>query len=243
MNDKNIFMSIVIPVYNEEKRIEGFLSNVISFIQQKSFLYEILIVDDGSTDGTINVVDNMLRQNIKNNYRILKLPINRGKGEAVRQGMLKACGEYIFFVDADGSTSIHEIDTFVPYFKNDIAVYIAVRTKKHEAPMKRKFFGYGYIFLANIFLQTHVSDFTCGFKCYRRDAAQRIFNRQTLANWSFDAEDLFIARKYRYAIKEIPVFWKHYGGSKVKVFRNVIECGLDLLKIRWNDILGKYNSQ
>jgi len=130
----------------------------------------------------------------------------------------------------------------VPCFNNDVAVYIAIRTKKHAAPLKRKLFGYGYIFLANIFLKTHVSDFTCGFKCYRRDAARRIFDRQTLTNWSFDAEDMFIARKYKYAIREIPVYWKHYGGSKVKVFRNVIECGLDLLKIRWNDFLGKYNS-
>ncbi|MCK7467606.1 MAG: hypothetical protein MZU91_05415 [Desulfosudis oleivorans] len=179
---------------------------------------------------------------LPNNYRIVNLPHNQGRG-VLSDGECLRPGVNMFFIDADSSTAIHEIDAFVPCFSDDVAVYIAIRTKKHDAPLKRKLFGYGYIFLANMLLGTRVADFTCGFKCYRRDAAQRIFSKQTLPNWSFDAEDLFIARKYKYAIREIPVYWKHCGGSKVKVLLNVIVCGFDLFKIRWNALRGKYNSQ
>jgi len=242
MKEDSVFVSIVVPVYNEEKRIEGFLSEVIPFLEQESFSHELIIVDDGSTDRTVQVVQKMMQKHQNRNHRILQLPVNQGKGEAVRQGMLAARGEYIFFIDADGSTSIREVNTFLPHLNAGHEVYIAVRTKKHKAPFKRKFFGYGYIYLANLILGMSISDFTCGFKCYRRDAAQKIFSLQTMRNWSFDAENLFIAKKFNYRVKEIPVYWKHCGGSKVKVFHNVLVCGCDLLKIQWNNIRGLYNT-
>jgi len=235
-----VFLSIVIPVYNEEKRIEQFLSDAITFLCPKQFTYEIIIVDDGSTDATVAVTEDLLKERLDGRYRIIKLPRNMGKGGAVKRGMIEAAGEYALFIDADGSTSIHEIDRFMAEFSPAYAIYTAIRTKKHEAPLKRKFFGYGYIHLANTLLGMKRTDFTCGFKCYRRDAAQRIFPKQNICNWSFDAEDLFIAKKYDYLVKEIPVYWKHYGGSKVKVFKNIIICGFDLLRIRLNDLCGKY---
>jgi dolichyl-phosphate beta-glucosyltransferase len=173
-------------------------------------------------------------------YHILRLPHNLGKGGAVRAGMLQAQGEYIFFIDADGSTPIHEIDTFQPYLSSDDDIYIGVRTIKHEAPLRRRFFGYGYISLANFLLNMHVADFTCGFKCYRRDVARLVFSRQTLNNWSFDAEDLCIAQQHGCRIKEIPVHWTHRGGSKVRVLRNVIMCGLDLVRICYNQRRQRY---
>lgn len=240
MEQDTIFISIVIPVYNEAKRIEKFLSDVIAYLQEKTFTYEILIVDDGSSDDTIRVTESFLAQKLSGSYRFLKLSVNQGKGGAVKKGMLEARGDYIFFIDADGSTSIKEIDTFMPHFSPDYDVYIAIRTIKHEAPFKRKFFGYGYIYLTNLFLKMHTSDFTCGFKCYRNAVARKVFPRQTLTNWSFDAENLYVAKKYGYRIKEIPVYWKHYGGSKVKVIKNVITCGFDLMRIRYNDLRGKY---
>ena len=146
-----------------------------------------------------------------------------------------------FFVDADGSTPTEEIDNFIPHFTTDYDVYIATRTLKQKAPIKRKFFGYGYILLVKFFLQLGVSDITCGFKCYKRGCAQIIFSKQKLNNWSFDAEDIFIARKHGYRIKEIPVNWKHTPGSKVKVLKNAFICGMDLLRIRLNDIMGLYS--
>jgi len=236
-----VFISIVIPVYNEEQRIEVFLSKVISYVRKLKFIYEILIVDDGSVDATVKITDSVLKEALPGRYRIIKLVKNQGKGGAVRKGMLEARGDYVFFIDADGSTAIEEIDRFIPLFSPGFDIYIAIRTVKHEAPLKRKFFGYGYIHLANFLLNLKVSDFTCGFKCYRREAAQKVFSKQIINNWSFDAEDLYIAKKCGCKIKETPVYWAHCGGSKVKVLKNVIICGFDLLKIRYNDMCGRYD--
>jgi len=238
--DKEIFLTIVIPMFNEARRIAPFLNDVIKYVNRCTYNYEILLVDDGSTDDTVPLIKNLLKQHVPGRYRIEQLKPNQGKGSALRTGMLAARGSYILFLDADGSTAITELDNFIPTFSADHDIYIAVRTKKHSEPLKRKLFGYGYILLANCILGMWLSDFTCGFKCYSRQAARTVFNRQRFNNWSFDAEDLFIAKKLDYRIKEIPVYWKHVGGSKVRVFTNVIVCGIDLLKIRVNGLLGRY---
>jgi dolichyl-phosphate beta-glucosyltransferase len=240
MDRKPGLISIVIPVYNEQNRIHLFLPRVTGYVQQKDFSCEVLMVDDGSTDQTVAIVDDMLRRQLPGKYRIIRLAKNSGKGAAIREGMLKARGEHIFFIDADGSTSIEEIDRFIPHFSEEFDIYIARRTLKQKAPFKRKFFGYGYILLANTFLHLGVSDITCGFKCYRKRCVQTIFSRQRLNNWSFDAEDIFIARKHGYRVKEIPVQWEHSPGSKVKVFKNVFTCALDLLRITINERKGLY---
>jgi dolichyl-phosphate beta-glucosyltransferase len=238
--DKEIFLTIVIPVFNEAQRIASFLTDVTEYVNRCTFSCEVLLIDDGSTDQTIPLVKSLLDQHVPGMYRIEHLERNQGKGGALRKGMLSARGLYILFLDADGSTAISELDNFVPAFSAENDIYIAIRSKKHAAPLKRKLFGYGYIFLANFILGMRVSDFTCGFKCYSQQAARTIFNRQRLNNWSFDAEDLFIAKKFGYKTKEIPVYWKHIGDSKVKVFKNVIVCGIDLLRIRINELLGRY---
>lgn len=240
MDKEPVFISVVIPVYNEENRIRAFLSSVVEYVRKKDFSYEIVIVDDGSKDATVTMIESLLKEMLSGKYTILKLPANLGKGAAVKRGMLEATGEYVFFLDADGSTSIEEIDNFIPHFSSQLDMYIATRTIKHNAPLKRKFFGYGYIYLANFMLRLGVPDITCGFKCYKQTCAQEIFSRQTLNNWSFDAEDIFIARKHGYRIKTLPVHWKHTGGSKVKVLKNVFTCGLDLFRIRIYDIKGMY---
>jgi dolichyl-phosphate beta-glucosyltransferase len=241
MKSDSVFISIVIPVYNEEHRIRSFLKSVIDYLGKKDFSYEIVVVDDGSSDETVAIVEAVLNEKLPGTYRIIRLPENRGKGAAVRKGMLEAEGEYVFFLDADGSTALEEIDRFIPHFTSGIAIYIARRTLKQEAPFKRKFFGYGYILLANILLNLNVSDITCGFKCYTRGCIHTIFSRQRLNNWSFDAENIFTARKHHYQIKEITVTWMHTPGSKVKVLKNVVVCGLDLLRIRLHDLRGRYS--
>ena len=238
---KDNFISIVIPVYNEESRIKVFLSDAIDYLRKKEFLYEIVIVDDGSSDDTIVIAESLLKESLPDKYKILKLPINRGKGAAIRKGMLEADGEYIFFIDADGSTPIEEIENFIPHFSADFDIYIGRRTLKQKAPFRRKFFGYGYILLAKFFLHLGVFDITCGFKCYKRECTHKIFSRQKLNNWSFDAENIFIARKQGLKIKEIPVRWEHTPGSKVNVLKNIFICGLDLFRIRLNDIKGLYS--
>ncbi len=238
--DREIFLTIVIPVFNEARRITPFLMAVAEYVNRCTFSCEVLLVDDGSTDQTISLVNNLLEQHVPGMYRIEQLERNQGKGGALRKGMLSARGRYILFLDADGSTAISELDNFVPAFSADNDIYIAIRTKKHAAPLKRKLFGYGYIFLANFILGMRVSDFTCGFKCYSQRAARTVFSRQRLNNWSFDAEDLFIAKKFSFRTREIPVYWKHVGDSNVRVFKNVIVCGIDLLRIRINELLGLY---
>ena len=241
MDKDNISISIVIPVYNEDKRIHVFLTQIIHYLSKKDFLFEIVIVDDGSIDETVATIKQLLDEKLPGTFRVVQLPVNAGKGAAIRKGMLEAKGEYIFFLDADGSTSIEEIDRFIPFFTEDVDIYIAQRTLKQKAPFKRKLFGYGYIMLANLLLQLDVKDITCGFKCYRRGCVQTIFSRQTLNNWSFDAENVFTARKHGYRIEEIQVAWEHTPGSKVKVFKNIIVCGFDLLRIRLNDLRGLYS--
>ncbi len=241
MKNPSILISIVIPVYNEQQRISSFLASVTEYLHHKDFSYEIVIVDDGSTDDTVTTVKQILDEKLPGSFRVVQLPVNSGKGAAIRKGMLVANGEYIFFLDADGSTSIKEIDRFIPSFTQDTDIYIAQRTLKQKAPFKRKFFGYGYILLSNLLLHLDVKDITCGFKCYRRDCVSTIFSRQTLNNWSFDAENIFTARKHGFRIKEIPVAWEHTPGSKVKVFKNIIVCGFDLLRIRLNALRGLYS--
>ena len=166
MDKDPIFISVVIPVYNEQNRIPSFLSSVIEYVRKKDFSYEIVIVDDGSSDATVIMVESLLKEKLSGKYKIFKLPVNSGKGAAIKKGMLEAAGEYIFFLDADGSTSIEEIDSFISHFSSRFDIFIATRTIKHKAPFKRKFFGYGYIYLANFMLQLSVPDITCGFKCY-----------------------------------------------------------------------------
>jgi dolichyl-phosphate beta-glucosyltransferase len=241
MKSTSVFISIVIPVYNEQHRIHSFLKSAIDYLGKKDFSYEIVVVDDGSRDETVPIVNAVLNEKLPGIYKIIKLSVNAGKGAAVRKGMLAAEGEYVFFLDADGSTAIEEIDRFIPHFTSGVAIYTARRTLKQEAPFKRKFFGYGYILLANFLLKLNVSDITCGFKCYTKGCIHTIFSRQRLNNWSFDAENIFTARKHDYQIKEIRVTWMHTPGSKVKVFKNVVVCGLDLLKIRLNDLRGLYS--
>ena len=241
MDTTSFHISIVIPVYNEQHRISSFLTSVTGYLKKKDFSYEIVIVDDGSTDETVSTIKQILDEEVPGTFRVIQLPVNAGKGAAIRKGMLEANGEHIFFLDADGSTSIEEIDRFIPSFTEDIDIYIAQRTLKQKAPFKRKFFGYGYIIVANLILGLDAKDITCGFKCYRKGCVQTIFSRQKLNNWSFDAENIFTARKHGYRIKEIQVQWEHTPGSKVKVFKNIIVCGLDLLRIRLNDIKGLYS--
>ncbi len=238
--NKDPYVSIVIPVYNEARRIEPLLHTIAAYVKKCTFEWEILIVDDGSTDATVPVITRLLNTLVPGMYRIEQLEHNMGKGGALRAGMLAARGRFILFLDADGSTAISELDNFIPELCDNYDIYIAVRTKKHAAPFKRRFFGYGYIFLANTILGMRIADFTCGFKCYSLQAARTVFSRQRLNNWSFDAEDLFIAKKSGLRIREIPVYWKHVGESKVKVFKNVIICGIDLLKIRIHALRGHY---
>ena len=246
--DYEIFISILIPAYNEEKRICTTLKKVNDYFKLKKVSYEIIVVDDGSKDNTLKVVKKFFEDsNPEINNKILYLENNCGKGGAIRKGMLSSSGEYVLFIDADCAGPIEEFDKFLTAFDINCDIYIGSRKvvkdgNKVIAPLYRKIFGYGYAMLASIFLALNVTDTTCGFKCFRKHTIHPIFSRQLLNGWSFDAEVIFLARKLGFNIKEISINWVHETrDSKVVVLRDIFKSGWELIKIRVNDLRRLYS--
>ncbi|MDP6685546.1 MAG: glycosyltransferase, partial [Candidatus Omnitrophota bacterium] len=191
-------------------------------------------------DNTIEVIKN---QSIP--VSLVKLGKNCGKGKAVREGMLKAKGDWSLFMDADGSTSIQELEKFIPLIKQQKDIIIGTRKIKgseiiEHQPFLREFFGKGFTWLSNIIVHAHVSDFTCGFKCFSKKATEVIFSKAVIDDWSFDAEILFIAQKLGYEIIEIPVKWKNDRSSKVRLIHDILNSLKGLFRIRLNAIKGIY---
>lgn len=237
----NIYLTIIIPAYNEEKNIEGTLSEIETYLSAKGFTYEVILIDDGSIDWTVMKAREF--EGRLDNFRIIESRPNRGKGYVVRKAMLHARGDHILFMDADNSTSIKELDKFLIVMDDETKVYIASRRVPGacvQVPVMRRALGCFYIFLARIILGLKVSDINCGFKIYSKAVTQDIFTRQIMDDWSFDAEDLFISGKFRHKIKEIPVQWQHKDTSKVRPLRDGINSFISLAKIRVNDLAGKY---
>lgn len=237
------YLSLIIPAFNEAARIGESLEKISAYFQSQPYFYEILIVDDGSQDRTVDVIRE--RFGSKDGFRIFQLPGNAGKGGAVMQGMLQARGDYLFFSDADLSVPIHSLSTFLAELENHGEVAIGTRQRAGASievhqPFYREFMGKIYTWLANWILHLKVSDLTCGFKGFRREAAQELFSRQQLKNWSFDAEILYLARLKGHRIIEVPVQWRNDERTKVRLWRDVIGSFLGLIQIRFNAFMGRY---
>jgi dolichyl-phosphate beta-glucosyltransferase len=239
-----IFLSVIIPAFNEAGRLSQTLEQVDRFLSSQSFTYEILVVENGSSDGTLQIAQELQKK--IHNLAVLHEDI-RGKGWAVKQGMLAASGEFRFICDADLSMPIEEVTRFFPPQLEETPIAIASReaagAARYDEPEYRHFIGRIFNFLVRILLIGGLNDTQCGFKCFRGDAAERIFPLVTIQGWTFDVEALFIGRKTGYIIREIPIPWYYKPQSRVKVLRDSIQMGLDLLKIRLNDITGKYNAE
>lgn len=236
-NSNNPYVSLVIPAYNEEKRIQGNLKKVKEFLDTKSYTAELIIVDDGSKDQTVAIARDCL--NGFHNHAILSYPINKGKGHAVKQGVLKAKGNYVVFLDADLSTPIEELDVFLQTLEKDYNVVIGTRKNKDakvkkRQPFFRELLGKGFTLLSNMLIVNGISDLTCGFKGFKREVGQDIFRRQLINNWSFDTEILFLAQKLGYKIKELPVTWYDAEGTKVRLYRDIIGSLKGIVQIRLN---------
>ena len=238
-----MLLSVVIPAYNEEGRIPATLQSLKEYFKDKNYEYEILVVVDGAEDNTAQVVKDA---NIPN-LRLIDNKKNCGKGCVVKQGMLEAKGEYHLFTDADNSTSIDHLEKMWPYFKGGYDIVIGSRDVKGAIldppqPFLRKMIlGKGFRLLSQIICGTWgILDSQCGFKCFTKKATENIFPRCRINRFAFDPEILVIAQKLGYKIKEIPAHWKNDPESKVK-FKSIIKMALDLLKIRWNLITGKYD--
>ncbi len=235
------YLSIVIPVYNESERIHH-LDEVFTFFSSFSFPWEIIVVNDGSQDNTLELLNNWT---CGKEFKLISYLQNKGKGYAIKQGMLQARGQFRLFMDIDLSTPLDEFYRFLPLFSH---YDIIIGTRKDRVgqilehqPKFREWLGKGFTLLSRLALQVKVTDFTCGFKCFSSRAAENIFPRLTINRWGFDAEILFLAKELGYSIKEIGVRWRNDPHTKVRLFRDVLRSFHDLIHIRLNKIRGNYH--
>ncbi len=231
----DVRLSMVIPAYNEERRIGASLRSAVRVLRELMPLHEIIVVDDGSPDRTLEMAREAADEAAS--FRGLKNGLNLGKGGAVRRGMLEARGEYVLFCDADESTPMESLRDFLPGMERGEPVIIGTRKnveariERHQ-PWLRETMGKGFTALGHLLIGVRVTDFTCGFKVFRRDAARAIFSRQTIEDWSFDAEILFLAGHLGYSISEVPVVWRNDEDTRVRLLRDTWDSLQGLLKIR-----------
>lgn len=248
-----IFLSVVIPSYDEMANLQkGVLDKISSFLSRKKYSYEVIIVDDGSKDGSIEFVGKFLKNNP--NFKLIK-NLHLGKGGAVTTGVLAALGEYILFTDMDQATPIEEIDRLLPYFDEGYDIVIGSRNSRRKgSPWTRLLMARAMMFLRTLIVGiSNISDTQCGFKVFQHEIARKIFTKiQSLHhNFSevsgsnvsagFDVELLYLAEKMGYNIKEVPVNWLYVETRRVSPIKDSIEGFMDLIKIKINDIKGAYS--
>ncbi len=238
-------ISIVVPAFNEEQRLPATLTAILEYLRSHDWRqYEILVVNDGSRDGTARVVSEFAARAPA--VFLLENPGNRGKGFSVRHGMLKARHDWVLFTDADLSAPIEELGKLAGAARAaNAAVAIGSRAvdrsliEVHQSVFRETA---GRIFNLLMRLSTGLPfhDTQCGFKLFRADAARDVFRRQVIDRWGFDAEALFIARKLGYHIVEVPVRWSHAEGTKIRMLSDSANMFLDLLRVRWYSLRGLY---
>jgi dolichyl-phosphate beta-glucosyltransferase len=235
-------LSLVVPVYNEEAVLERSLPALCAFAASLGLSFEVLCVNDGSSDRSAALLSALAARDAR--IRVETHTINRGKGAAVRTGMLAARGERVLFLDADLSTPLEQAPVLLSALDtHDVALGNRREqgaTITRRQPWIRQTLGRGFTLLTRTLLAPGVTDFTCGFKAFRRDAAQRIFSRSTLNGWAFDAELVVIAQAQRLSIAQVPVRWKHEDDSKVRVVSAVLASLRDLALIFARRLAGRY---
>ena len=235
------FLSVIIPAFNEEERIIPTIGAIAAHISTKGYSWELIIADDGSTDKTVELVEELGFANVM----VLKTEQNGGKGSAVRRGILAAQGDYILFSDADNSTPIEEIDQLLHQVK-DMGYDIAIGSRAAEGAdemkrsLLRRILSGGLRWIVKYFFRIGVQDTQCGFKLYQREAAVKLHNTQTVMGFSFDLEILYLASKFGYQIAEVPVEWIDAPGSKVDTRKEAQRFLAALAKIKINDLRGSY---
>jgi dolichyl-phosphate beta-glucosyltransferase len=241
---ENLTYSIVIPAYNESGRIASTLRRVVDYVRAQGWSAEILVVNDGSTDRTVDVVREFQAQAPE--VRMIENPGNRGKGYSVRAGMLQAQGEILVFTDSDLSAPIEEADRLFAAIAAgaDIAIgsrWLESGRQTHRQPLYRQFFGRCYNLVTRMVMGLPFADTQCGFKAFTREAAQTVFQLQTIEGWGFDPEVLFIALKRGYRVVEVPVTWAHDERTRMKYLKDGVKMLREMASIRWNALTGLYN--
>jgi len=236
------FLSIIIPAYNEEHRLPTTLDQVISFLASQSYSAEVLVVENGSQDSTLELARTFARRHA--HLRVIQ-ETRRGKGLAVQHGMLEACGDFRFMCDADLSMPIAEINRFLSPLQTDYEIAIASREApgavRYNEPSYRHLVGRVFNAMIRVLALPGLQDTQCGFKCFRGNVAQELFAQQTLTGWSFDVEVLFVARQRGYKILELPIPWYFNPDSHVSVINDSLRMAFDIINIRLNSLRGLYD--
>lgn len=248
-----IFLSVVIPSYDEMTNLRtGVLDRVDSFLSKKNFSYEVIVVDDGSTDGGIEFVSDFAKTHPE--FRLLKNS-HTGKAGAVTAGILSSVGEYVLFTDMDQAAPIKEVDRLLPFFDKGFDIVIGSRSSTRKgAPWTRTLMALGMIILRKSLIGlSDISDTQCGFKMFRNSVAQKLFSKVSKLHGGFnavsgssvsagfDVELLYVADKMKYKIKEVPVEWMYVETRRVNPIKDSIEAVLDLVRIKKNDLSGVYD--
>lgn len=237
--------SIVIPAYNESERIQSSLNKIVSFLSAQPWQVEVLVVNDGSRDNTAEIVRQFAAQH--SYIRLIENPGNRGKGYSIRNGMLQASGDIVLFSDADLSAPITEAPKLFREIENgaDVAFgsrWLIAKMQTERQSILRQIAGRLYNVFMRVLLGLPYKDTQCGFKAFSRKAVDTIFPRQRIERWGFDVELLFLARKFRLNIVEVPVEWAHDDRSKINPLVDGIKMFGEMISIRWNAITGKYSA-
>lgn len=235
--------SIIIPAYNESRRIGPTLDRVLSYIAQQNWDAEVVAVNDGSKDNTAEIIRRFAERNSR--LRLIENPGNRGKGYSVRNGMLHAHGEVLLFSDADLSSPIEEAPKLFAALQNDADLAIGSRwlradLQTERQPLHRQLFGRMFNLILRIVLGLRFKDTQCGFKAFTRTAAEAIFPRQRIERWGFDPELIFLGQMLGYRAVEVPVVWAHDEKSTISPVRDGMRMFMEVLRIRWNHLTGKY---
>jgi glycosyltransferase involved in cell wall biosynthesis len=237
-------LTIVIPAYNESARIEAALERVMTCIDEQGWDAEVLVVDDGSTDDTPAIVERWME--VYPRLNLVQNPGNRGKGYAVRNGLLQAAGDVVMFTDADLSAPMVEAERLMAALADGADVAIGSRWMDRSRqtihqPLYRQFFGRCFNWVTRTVMGLPFKDTQCGFKAFKRDAAQVIFRLQTIERWGFDPELLFIARKLEYNVREVSVTWGHDERSRMSYLKDGLKMLEEMVVIRYNSVAGRYD--
>jgi dolichyl-phosphate beta-glucosyltransferase len=249
--EKNIFLSVVIPAYNEQTNVHsGVLNAVNDYLKKQNYTWEVLITDDGSSDKTVQYSQEFCKNH--KGFRVLAEP-HRGKGGTVIAGVLAAVGEIILFTDMDQSTPLAEIEKFFPYFDQGYDIVIGSRSGRKGAPLIRKIMSAGFSTLRMLILRLNYKDTQTGFKAFKKEAAQKVFGKMKVffehmhvkgasTSAGFDVEMLFIARKMDLKVKEVSVEWHYEPGTKKNLVKDSWIGFRGMMAVRIKSLLGVYKS-
>jgi len=238
------FLSVVIPAYNEEYRLPRTLEQIFAFLQEQNYVSEVIVIENGSSDRTYEIAQGFADR--YENLHVLREE-QRGKGNAVKRGMLEARGEYRFLCDADLSMPIVQINRFLPPQLTNLDIAIGSREApgavRHNEPEFRHLGGRLINLAIRLSILPGLQDTQCGFKCFRAEVADKIFLCQSISGWAFDIEVLYVARKYGYQIVEIPIDWYFDAETKLRAVNDALRMLRDIFLIHRNNLRGLYDPQ